>query len=156
MSPDNGNNYSSQSGIFKTTYTPNTGDTTKADTFYIKFSNLDTYKGTFYLEDKNWDDQSGFFLYVKEDDGVKTYFQKSGTVTTDYNDYDDGWWTTETITAKLAGVILEEVTIENNHSTPREGGACLIVKNTTLEFEDSDNNGWLSQLLEALFGDGWN
>ena len=94
---------------------------------------------------------------IKEDGGVKTYFQKNGTVETDYNDYDDGWWETETITVKLTGVMLEEVTISNNHSTPVPGGACLQVKNTTLEFEDSDRTySWLYDLLELLFGDGWN
>ena len=110
------------------------------------------------MENKNFGDPSGFFLYVEEDGGVKKYFQKDGTVTTDYNDEDDGWWKTETISAKLTGVILEEVNIdENNHSTPATGGACLKVKNTTLEFE-SDSNGWVLELLEAiadLFGDGW-
>ena len=154
---DTNTSYSPQSARFKTSYTPNTGTDAK-DTFFIKFSNLDTYKGTFYLENKNFGDPSGFFLYVEEDGGVKKYFQKDGTVTTDYNDEDDGWWKTETISAKLTGVILEEVNIdENNHSTPATGGACLKVKNTTLEFE-SDSNGWVLELLEAiadLFGDGW-
>ena len=152
-----GINHSSESGIFKTTYTPNTGENA-ADTFFIKFSNLDTYKGTFYLENKNWGDPSGFFLYVEEDGGVKTYFQKNGTVETDYNDYDDGWWETETISVKLTGVILEEVTINNNISSRVNGGACLQVKNTTLEFEDSEKTySWLYALLEAIFGgDGWN
>ena len=148
--------YSSESAIFTTSYTPNTG-TNAADTFFIKFANLESYNGTFYLEHKNFGDSSGFFLYVKEDGGNKIYFQKNGTVETYGNNYDDGWSETETITAKLTGVILEEVTINSaNESSPKQGGACLQVKNTTVEFKDSDNNGWLSRLLRELFGDGWN
>ena len=155
LDPDSIQSHSSQSAIFTTSYTPNTGSNA-TDTFFIKFANLDTYDGTFYLENKNWSDNSGFFLYVKEDGGNKIYFQKNGTVETHNNIYDDGWSETETVSAKLTGVILEEVNIENNISTPAQGSACLIVKNTTVEFKDSNNNGWLSQLLEALFGDGWN
>ena len=150
------NNYSSQSAVFKTTYAPNTGSDA-ADTFFVKFSNLDEYKGVFYLGDKNFDDESGFFLYVKEDGSVKpNYFQKDGTVETDYNDDDDGWTETETISVKFTGVMLEEVTIyDDNHSEPVPGGACLNLKNTTIKFEKSDQTySWFYALLELLT-DGW-
>ena len=74
---------------------------------------------------------------------------------TDYNDEDDGWTETETISVKFTGVMLEEVTIANNQSTTVPGGACLNLKNTTIEFEKSDQTySWFYELLELLT-DGW-
>ena len=132
--------------VFYTDYTPNTGSSEKADTFYVKFVGLTSFEGEFKLEGKNMNNKEGLLIYVKEDGGTTIYFQRSGTVNVK-DDYDDGWLGlngSATISATLTDVVLEQVTIDesSNESSPVNGGACLKVSNTTLKY-DEEIEGWL-------------
>ena len=134
--------------IFSTTYTPSDSDSTK---IYVQFIKLDSFEGTFDLAGKNWYDvvaeNKGVFVYIMEESGNTTYFQRSGTIIVS-DEEDDGWsweklgvYSEATMSAEFTDVVLDAVTVGiDNHSTPDESGACLRIKNTTLTYSESD--GW--------------
>lgn len=126
-------------------YTPNTGSS-KTDTFGMEYEylNPNSLKGEHYLSGTNYGDKDGLFLIVYEDENgdgaARYYFQKKGTV--DVTSYDAS---TNAITAKLTGVVLEEVDIDFENltyeSTPVLNGKCLKVKDTTISFGNGGNGG---------------
>lgn len=118
---------------YYTTYTPNTGSST-TDTLVIELKNIpqNDVNGTYNLSGTNYSEDGILDIIVLEDDGVKYYFQREGTVViSNYNA------STHNIKAELKNVILEEVTLNGSPlpvSTPVSNGACLKVKDTTVSY----------------------
>lgn len=120
--------YNSSDKRYETSYSPNTGNFLKNDTFTMQVRNIST--GEYGLAGTNFGNTNGIFFVVYEDNGsgIKL-FQKSGTVNvTSYNA------SNKKISAELKDVILEEVTISGGSSTKVPYGACLKVKDTTLSY----------------------
>ena len=120
--------YNSSDKRYETSYSPNTGNFLKNDTFTMQVRNIST--GEYGLAGTNFGNTNGIFFVVYEDNGsgIKL-FQKSGTVNvTSYNA------SNKKITAELKDVILEEVTISGGSSTKVPYGACLKVKDTTISY----------------------
>ena len=130
--------------LFKMTYTPNTGSATTDNLYLRLFGSEYNYPGNHELAGTNWknDDgySSGVFLYVYEDyDSYygthgNTYFQKAGTVNVISAEINSG--SMYILSAKLNGVVLEEVTINSiGESAPVEKGSCLKIKDDpTVEY----------------------
>ena len=119
--------YNDSYGIYLGTYTPNTSE----DDMYI-FETWTSESDTYNLSGTNYKDcPLCFVIYEGEDDNEKSYFQQKGSVVFSANESATG----KTVTAKISGLRLEEVTIASNYtSTPVPGGACYEVKDTTISY----------------------
>ena len=126
--------------VYYTTYTPDTGGE-GTDYFYIGFDGSDPFTSkTYNLSETKWNSSKGLFVYIYEDEscteygdwwngyyyvcqGVKTYFQREGTVQVSYND--DGWSASSGV--RITGVVLDEINASSGEVVPH--GTCIRVNN---------------------------
>lgn len=123
-------NYASGYRLYTMAYTPNSGNPESSDKFTFQISNLDPVTGTYDLAGTNYADEKGIFIFVREDNYIKSYFQHKGTV--QITDYDKE---TGRLTATLSGVRVTEVKIGQDYTTtPVYGGKCYNIADTTFTY----------------------
>ncbi len=126
--------------VYYTTYTPDTGGE-ETDYFYIGFDGSDPFTSkTYNLSDTKWNSSKGLFVYIYEDEscteygdwwngyyyvcqGVKTYFQREGSIQVSYKD--DGWSASSGV--RITGVVLDEINASSGEVVPH--GTCIRVNN---------------------------
>ena len=126
--------------VYYTTYTPDTGGE-ETDYFYIGFDGSDPFTSkTYNLSETKWNSSKGLFVYIYEDEscteygdwwngyyyvcqGVKTYFQREGTIQVSYKD--DGWSASSGV--RITGVVLDEINASSGEVVPH--GTCIRVNN---------------------------
>jgi len=126
--------------VYYTTYTPDTGGE-ETDYFYIGFDGSDPFTSkTYNLSETKWNSSKGLFVYIYEDEscteygdwwngyyyvcqGVKTYFQREGSIQVSYKD--DGWSASSGV--RITGVVLDEINASSGEVVPH--GTCIRVNN---------------------------
>ena len=123
--------YNASYGIYIGSYTPNTSE----DDMYL-LETWTTESDTYNLYGTNYKDCELCFVISEGED--TSYFQQKGTVVFSTQESAAG----TNVTAKISGLRLEEVTIASDYSsTPVAGGACYDVKDTTITYTASEEDG---------------